>query len=179
MFKVFFDLARVGCANAPPNLYSLQNSCSAPNTHYFLPFPPLLPPLPLLPCLPRYLRDNVHSLLTTPMAESLTISNEPLEHLGMDFARLRQEGIQSLERLAGTIWTDYNTHDPGITILEVLCYGITDLSYRLSFEMKDVVVPTIVSNGQSPSNGEADVNKAADLVLSFAEPVRAARLLPR
>jgi len=27
-------------------------------------------------------------------------------------------------------WTDTNTHDPGITILQVLCYLITDLQYR-------------------------------------------------
>ncbi|NEQ10530.1 MAG: hypothetical protein F6K37_32810 [Moorea sp. SIO4E2] len=39
------------------------------------------------------------------------------------------------------LWTDYNTHDPGITILEQLCYAITDLSYRLDFEMKDLLAP--------------------------------------
>nr|MDJ0676440.1 hypothetical protein [Calothrix sp. MO_167.B42] len=32
-------------------------------------------------------------------------------------------------------------HDPGITILEQLCYAITDLSYRLDFEMKDLLAP--------------------------------------
>ena len=75
----------------------------------------------------------------TPMAESLTISNVPLEHPGMDYALLRQEGIKIIEKLAGSRWTDYNTHDPGITILEALCYAITDLSYRLSFEMEDLL----------------------------------------
>ena len=73
------------------------------------------------------------------MAESLTISNAPLEHLGMDYAFLRQEGIKSIEKLAGSRWTDYNTHDPGITILETLCYAITDLSYRLSFDIEDLL----------------------------------------
>ncbi|MDY7016545.1 MAG: hypothetical protein SVX43_23700, partial [Cyanobacteriota bacterium] len=38
-------------------------------------------------------------------------------------------------------WTDYNTHDPGITILEAICYGITDLSYRLSFPIADLLAP--------------------------------------
>ncbi|MEH1997075.1 hypothetical protein [Nostoc sp.] len=52
---------------------------------------------------------------------------------------LRQEGIKHIERLAGKLWTDYNTHDPGITILEQFCYAITDLSYRLDFEMKDLL----------------------------------------
>ena len=27
-------------------------------------------------------------------------------------------------------WTDYNTHDPGITVLEMLCYNVSDLAYR-------------------------------------------------
>ncbi|AOY79032.2 hypothetical protein BJP36_03025 [Moorena producens JHB] len=59
----------------------------------------------------------------------------------MNFALLRQEGIKHIERLGGKLWTDYNTHDPGITILEQLCYAITDLSYRLDFEMKDLLAP--------------------------------------
>lgn len=25
-------------------------------------------------------------------------------------------------------WTDWNTHDPGVTLLEVLTYGISDLA---------------------------------------------------
>lgn len=76
------------------------------------------------------------------MTEHLTISNTPPEHPGMNFALLRQEGIKHIEHLAGKLWTDYNTHDPGITILEQLCYAITDLSYRLDFEMKDLLAPS-------------------------------------
>ena len=73
------------------------------------------------------------------MAEFLTISNAPLEHPGMDYALLRDEGIKTIAKLAGSRWTDYNSHDPGITILETLCYAITDLSYRLDFEMADLL----------------------------------------
>ena len=75
------------------------------------------------------------------MTEPLSISNTPPEHPGMNFALLRAEGIKHIERLGGKIWTDYNTHDPGITILEQLCYAITDLSYRLDFEMQDLLAP--------------------------------------
>ncbi len=76
------------------------------------------------------------------MNEYLTISNAPPEHPGMNFALLRQEGIKHIERLGSQLWTDYNTHDPGITILEQLCYAITDLSYRFDFEMKDLLTPS-------------------------------------
>ncbi len=57
----------------------------------------------------------------------------------MDFTLLREEGIEHIQSMSGRIWTDYNAHDPGITILEHLCYAITDLSYRLSFDMQDLL----------------------------------------
>ena len=82
------------------------------------------------------------------MVESPSISNAPLSHPGMDYARLREEGIKAIAALAGNKWTDYNAHDPGITILEALCYAITDLSYRLDFEMADLLAyPAEQSDG--------------------------------
>ena len=72
------------------------------------------------------------------MIEPLTITNEPLES-GMDYARLRAEGQQLIAGLAGHVWTDYNPTDPGITLLETLCYAITDLSYRLGFDVQDLL----------------------------------------
>jgi hypothetical protein len=35
--------------------------------------------------------------------------------------------------------TDFNFQDPGITILEVLCYAITDLGYRANFPIQDIL----------------------------------------
>ena len=73
-----------------------------------------------------------------PMTESLTISNTPLKP-GMDYTRLRAEGQRLIAGLAGRTWTDYNATDPGITLLESLCYAITDLGYRLGFAMPDLL----------------------------------------
>ncbi|GAB5472432.1 MAG: hypothetical protein Mars2KO_05310 [Maribacter sp.] len=56
-----------------------------------------------------------------------------------DYEFLRGQGIEFIQNLSGKIWTDHNTHDPGITILELLCYALTDLGYRTSFEMKDLL----------------------------------------
>jgi hypothetical protein len=42
---------------------------------------------------------------------------------GVDFASLRQEALALIPRLAGENWTDHNSHDPGITILEQVCYA--------------------------------------------------------
>ena len=56
-----------------------------------------------------------------------------------DYEFLRSEGLKHIENLASDLWTDYNAHDPGITILEALCYAITELGYRCGFDMKDLL----------------------------------------
>lgn len=57
----------------------------------------------------------------------------------LDFQTLRNMGIKHLQFLSGKIWTDYNLHDPGVTILEELCYAITDLGYRNNLDIKDLL----------------------------------------
>jgi hypothetical protein len=56
---------------------------------------------------------------------------------GLDFDALRKAGIAMLQALSGEKWTDYNLHDPGVTILEQLCYALTDLAYRSEFAPED------------------------------------------
>ena len=56
---------------------------------------------------------------------------------GLDFASLRAEGIARAQELAGNIWTDYNLHDPGVTILEQLCFGLTELAYQANVPVAD------------------------------------------
>lgn len=67
------------------------------------------------------------------------ISKFAPEDISLDYERLRTEGISHLEDLATYIWTDFNAHDPGITILEVLCYAITDLGYRANLPIEDIL----------------------------------------
>jgi len=57
----------------------------------------------------------------------------------LDYTGLRQEGIELIAHLAGKRWTDFNSHDPGITILEALCYALTDLGYRINYDMRDLL----------------------------------------
>lgn len=58
-----------------------------------------------------------------------------------DYVSLRKKGIKHIEKLGSSIWTDYNTSDPGISVLEAVCYAITDLAYRTDFEIKDLLAP--------------------------------------
>lgn len=68
----------------------------------------------------------------------------------LDFDKLRSEGINYLGKLAGKLWTDHNVHDPGITILEVLCYAILDLGYRTNLPEADILSRN--PEDQSPDN---------------------------
>ncbi|SFK24739.1 hypothetical protein SAMN05216302_1002149 [Nitrosomonas aestuarii] len=58
----------------------------------------------------------------------------------LDFETLRKDAIALIQNLCGECWTDYNLHDPGVTILEQLCYALTDLSYRAEFSIQDFLV---------------------------------------
>lgn len=81
-----------------------------------------------------------------------TLPTAPPEHLAMDYARLRAEGLRLLGELASDQWTDFNAHDPGITILEQLCYAITDLAYRIDFPVPDLLAgPGFDASASLPS----------------------------
>jgi len=73
------------------------------------------------------------------MLTPTTISKEKSQNPVMDYELLRKEAIAYIQRLSGKIWTDYNAHDPGMTILEVLCYAITDLGYRSNLPISDLL----------------------------------------
>ncbi len=68
-----------------------------------------------------------------------SISANPPENKGLDYAYLRAEGVRLLQAYSGRIWTDYNEHDPGVTTLEILCYALTELSYRAELPIKDLL----------------------------------------
>ncbi|MGQ1785076.1 MULTISPECIES: hypothetical protein [unclassified Saccharicrinis] len=59
----------------------------------------------------------------------------------LDYQFLKEKGLEYIEKLAGNIWTDYNSHDPGITMLEMLCYAITDLSSRIEMPIENILTP--------------------------------------
>ena len=70
-----------------------------------------------------------------------SIPKQPALKPAEDYYGLRREGIGFVEKMGSQLWTDYNTHDPGITILEALCYAITDLAYRARWDIKDLLAP--------------------------------------
>lgn len=83
------------------------------------------------------------------MDEPVTISKLAPDQKSMDYELLRQEAISYIQTVAGKVWTDFNAHDPGVTILEVLCFAITDLGYRTSYDIKDLIAPDPESSENS------------------------------
>ncbi|MGG7468859.1 hypothetical protein ACVVIH_07905 [Chryseobacterium arthrosphaerae] len=78
-----------------------------------------------------------------------------------DFHFLRRTGIEYIEKLGGKLWTDYNSHDPGITTLEVLSYAITDLGMRMNLNMED-----ILASEDSENDIHTQFLKAAEILPS-------------
>ncbi|UWX56717.1 hypothetical protein NY406_05490 [Chlorobaculum sp. MV4-Y] len=68
-----------------------------------------------------------------------TIQKEPQREPDQDFTALRRKGIELIEQMSSRWWTDYNSHDPGVTMLEALCYAITDLGYRIGWDIVDLL----------------------------------------
>lgn len=57
-----------------------------------------------------------------------------------DVSQLYDQGVNRLIELSHEIWSDYNRHDPGITLLEVISYLLTELSYRVDWPVADILV---------------------------------------
>ena len=57
-------------------------------------------------------------------------------------------GLEHVRTLASRTWTDHNVHDPGITTLELLCYALTDLSYRAAWPLQDLLAAPSGDNAE-------------------------------
>lgn len=73
------------------------------------------------------------------MVNQVTILKNKLKPFSQNYEQLRQFGLKYIEQFSKEIWTDYNVHDPGITTMEILDYVITDLSYRTSLPVEDIL----------------------------------------
>ncbi|GGY13877.1 hypothetical protein GCM10011289_16540 [Paludibacterium paludis] len=57
----------------------------------------------------------------------------------LGFADLRRRGIGNAQSLSGEIWTDYNHHDPGVTLLEALCFALTGSVFGAEARIADLL----------------------------------------
>lgn len=68
--------------------------------------------------------------------------------LSQDFNGLKNEGLAFIQEHMGNEWTNLNPSDPGVTILEQVCYALTELGYCNDFSIQDLL---------TSKNGELDL----------------------
>lgn len=56
-----------------------------------------------------------------------------------DFADLRRVAIEYAQDASGEIWTDYNLHDPGVTLLEQTCFALSQIAYQINMPTRDLL----------------------------------------
>ena len=57
----------------------------------------------------------------------------------LNFETLKEEGLAYIQEHTSTEWTNLNPGDPGVTILEQVCYAFTELGYCNNFPIKDIL----------------------------------------
>ena len=57
----------------------------------------------------------------------------------IDYAQLREYGLEYIKSICSARWTDFSVHDPGVTIFEALSLALADLTYRSSAAMSDLL----------------------------------------
>lgn len=68
------------------------------------------------------------------MAETISKNSGALD---LDYQALRLDALALVQKLSGNIWTDFNIHDPGVTLLEEIIFALTELGYKTGFEIED------------------------------------------
>lgn len=73
------------------------------------------------------------------MESPASINKDSVIDPGQSFNYLLKVALEKIQHLAGDTWTDYNEHDPGITILEQLAYALTELGSKAALPIKDLI----------------------------------------
>lgn len=60
-----------------------------------------------------------------------------------NFTELRAKALAYIQQSGTAHWTDHNVHDPGITIMEAICYALGDVGFRMNFPIQDLLTDSI------------------------------------
>ena len=66
---------------------------------------------------------------------------------------MRLEALNTAQKLCSAVWTDYNEHDPGVTLLENIAYALTELMYKISLPIQDLLIKAEGVQLRSGDNG--------------------------
>ncbi|NHB91622.1 hypothetical protein [Photorhabdus cinerea] len=75
----------------------------------------------------------------------------PIVKDDITFDTLLAQAKTVIEQQSGQHWSNTGESDPGITLLEACCYGASDLAYRHSLSLRDLLTPK--PEEQTPNEG--------------------------
>ncbi|QGX41012.1 diguanylate cyclase [Permianibacter aggregans] len=73
------------------------------------------------------------------MSAPIKLQRQTPAKWGQSQASLYAEAVNEIQQLGHQHWTDHNIHDPGITLLEVLAYGLSETAFRTALPMADLL----------------------------------------
>ena len=44
------------------------------------------------------------------------------------YSYLQRQTLEEVHRLSGKVWTDFNAHDPGVTLADIANYALTEMT---------------------------------------------------
>lgn len=105
----------------------------------------------------------MNQFVSQAAVESLVIPRQLPEQIALNHEELYLAGLDYVRQYCGKIWTDYNVHDPGMTTLEMLSYVLTDIAYRASYPVQD-----LLATGINDSDLSSQFHSAAEVFSSNA-----------
>lgn len=76
---------------------------------------------------------------STPMQHDIAAIARLHGDASFSYGDLRARGIALTQAASGQLWTDYNLHDPGVTLLESLCYALTEGVFGAQADIADLL----------------------------------------
>jgi hypothetical protein len=67
----------------------------------------------------------------------------PIVRDSIYFDALLAQAKQAITTYAGQTWTDTGEHDPGVTLMEGFSYSVSDLAYRNTLPLTDLLTPPV------------------------------------
>ena len=109
-------------------------------------------------------------------------SSDNIQNEALNYENLKDIAIRYIQEIGHNHWTDFNLHDPGVTILEALCFSLSDLAYRTEFNITDLLTPKDEKNPklsdalykaeQIFSSNPTNVDEYRKLILEYVPGIR-------
>lgn len=96
----------------------------------------------------------------TQIMEEKSPTIEPINTGESPYEQLLTEGINLLQDFSSAIWTDYNEHDPGLTLLENLLFALTEVMNKTDLPVQDILTQ---NEGMELKSGDNAFYVASDI----------------